>query len=62
MKSPEHLQILWRKQNWSGFLVISSIEDGALTKLSPFVIQKAIVGLAGEPKCDKKINKNKFTC
>ena len=37
-------------KNWSRFLVISSIEDGALTKLSPFAIQKAIVGLAGEPK------------
>ena len=30
-------------KNWSRFLVISSIEDGALTKLSPFAIQKAIV-------------------
>ena len=37
-------------KNWSRFFVISSIEDGALTKLSPFAIQKAIVGLAGEPK------------
>ena len=42
-------------KNWSRFLVISSIEDGALTKLSPFAIQKAIVGLAGEPKSVKKI-------
>ena len=42
-------------KNWSRFLVISSIEDGALTKLSPFAIQKAIVGLAGEPKSIKKI-------
>ena len=41
--------------NWSRFLVISSIEDGALTKLSPFAIQKAIVGLAGEPKSIKKL-------
>ena len=40
-------------KNWSRFLVISSIEDGALTKLSPFAIQKAIVGLAGEPKSVK---------
>ena len=30
--------------------LLSSIEDGALAKLSPFAIQKAIVGLAGEPK------------
>ena len=37
-------------KKWSRFLVISSTEDGALTKLSPFAIQKSIVGLAGEPK------------
>ena len=42
-------------KTWSRFLVISSIEDGALTKLSPFAIHKAIVGLAGEPKSVKKI-------
>ena len=37
-------------KNWSRFLVTSSTEDGAMTKLSPFAIQKSIVGLAGEPK------------
>ena len=37
------------------FLVISSIEDGALTKLFPFAIQKTIVGLLGETKSVKKI-------
>ena len=37
-------------KTWSRFLVISSIVVGALTKFSPFAIQKAIVGLAGEPK------------
>ena len=42
-------------KNWSRFLVISSIEDGALTKLFPFAIQKTIVGFAGEPKSVKKI-------
>ncbi|XP_041369839.1 uncharacterized protein LOC121383807 [Gigantopelta aegis] len=42
-------------QNWPRFLVISSTDDGALNKLSPFAIQKAIVGLAGEPKSVKKI-------
>ena len=35
--------------NWPRFLVV-----GALNKLSPFAIQKAIVGLAGEPKSVKK--------
>ena len=39
------------------FLIISSTEDGALTKLSPFAVQKAIVGLAGEPK-SVKINQD----
>ncbi|XP_041347341.1 uncharacterized protein LOC121367293 [Gigantopelta aegis] len=42
-------------QNWPRFLVISSTDDGVLNKLSPFAIQKAIVGLAGEPKSVKKI-------
>ena len=42
-------------KHWSRFLVIRSIEDGALTKLSPFAIQKEIVGLAGEPKSINKI-------
>ena len=41
--------------NWPRFLIISSTEDGALTKLSLFAVQKAIVGLAGEPKSVKKI-------
>ena len=41
--------------NWPRFLIISSTEDGALTKLSSFAIQKAIVGLAGEPKSVKEI-------
>ncbi|XP_041367054.1 uncharacterized protein LOC121381769 [Gigantopelta aegis] len=35
--------------NWPRFLVISSTDDGALKKLSPFAIQKGLVGLAGEP-------------
>ena len=52
MKSPEKCSNSVKKskvissKNWSRFLVISSIEDGALTKLSPFAIQKAIVGFA----------------
>ena len=36
------------------FLVISSTEEGALNKLSLFVIQKAIVGLGEAPKSVKK--------
>ena len=36
--------------NWPRFLVVSSTVEGALKKLSPFAIQKAIVGLAFEPK------------
>ena len=39
--------------NWSRFLVVSSTVEGALNKLSPFAIQKAIVGLSGEPKSVK---------
>ena len=40
---------------WPRFLVISSSDEGALKTLSPFAIQKALVGLAGEPKSVKKI-------
>ena len=40
---------------WPRFLIISSTDDGALKKLSPFAIQKGLVGLAGEPKRVKKI-------
>ena len=36
--------------NWPWFLVVSSTVEGAFNKLSPFVIQKVIVGLADEPK------------
>ena len=41
--------------NWPRFLIVSSTVEGALNKLSPFAIQKAIVGLAGELKSVKKI-------
>ena len=40
---------------WPRFLIISSTDDGALKKLSPFAIQKGLVGLAGEPKSVKKL-------
>ena len=42
-------------ESWPRFLVISSSVDGALGKLSPFAIQKGLVGLAGEPKSVKKL-------
>ena len=42
---------------WPRFLIISSTDDGALKKLSPFAIQKGLVGLAGEPKSVKKIER-----
>ena len=37
--------------NWPMFLIVSSTVKGAL---NDFAIQKAIVGLAGEPKSAKK--------
>ena len=40
---------------WPWFVIISSTDDGALKKLSPFAIQKGLVGLAGEPKSVKTI-------
>ena len=47
--------------NWPWFLVVSSTAEGDLNKLSPFAIQKAIVGLAGEPKSVKKIRTFKLS-
>jgi len=41
--------------SWPRFLVISSNDDGALLKLSPFTIQQGLEGLAGEPKSVKKM-------
>ena len=41
--------------SWPRFLIIESPNDGALKALSPFAIQKALVGLAGEPKTVKKL-------
>ena len=41
--------------SWPRFLIIASSNEGALQRLSPFAIQKALVGLAGEPKNVKKL-------
>ena len=39
------------------FLLIESVEpEEPLTKLSPFVIQKVLVSVAGNPKSVKKLN------
>ena len=37
------------------FLVVESLEEDPITKLSPFVIEKVISGLIGEPKSVKKL-------
>ena len=42
-------------QSWPRFLVIGSSNEEALKKLSPFAVQKGLVGLAGEPKSVKKL-------
>ena len=43
--------------NWSRSLVISSSDEGALKTLLPFVIQKGLIGLAGEPNHVTKFKK-----
>ena len=53
MKSEKKIKVT--SSNWPKVLIISSTEDGALTKLSSFAVQKAIVGFAGEPKSVKRI-------
>ena len=49
-------QITQNDSSWPQFLLIAS-KDAALpiTKLSPFVIEKALTGLAGSPKNVKKL-------
>ena len=43
-------------QHFPRFLLIESIEENQnITSLSPFVIQKVILGIAGEPDNIKKI-------
>ena len=43
-------------QHFPRFLVIDSIEENQnITSLPPFVIQKVILGIAGEPENIKKI-------
>ena len=41
--------------SWPRFLIIASSDDGNMQKLSPFAIQKGLVGLSGEPKSLKKL-------
>ena len=56
MTIPRKLRSEVSSSNWPWFLVVSSTAEGDLNKLSPFAIQKAIVGLAGEPKSVKKLS------
>ena len=37
------------------FLVIHSQEERSISSLSPFVIEKVLIGMAGEPKSIKKL-------
>ena len=37
------------------FLVIHSQEERSISSLSPFVIEKVLIGMAGEPKSMKKL-------
>ena len=47
--------------NWPRVLFVSFTVEGALDKLSPFAIQKAIVGLADVPMSVKKIRSGSLT-
>ena len=60
MKSPRHLfrkvakGLRWSLLTGQGSLWSVQLTRGALKKLSPFAIQKGLVGLAGEPKHIRK--------
>ena len=44
------------RQHFPRFLLIESVEENHnITSLSPFVIQKVILGIAGEPENIKKL-------
>ena len=46
-------------QNFPRFIIIESTEENASIKsLSPFVIQKVLQGIAGEPKSIKKLTRS----
>ena len=46
-------------QNFPRFIIIESTEQNAsITSLSPFVIQKVLQGIAGEPKSIKKLTRS----
>ena len=46
-------------QNFPRFIIIESTEENAsITSLSPFVIQKVLQGIAGEPKSIKKLTRS----
>ena len=42
-------------KTWPRFLIIGSIDEGALQKLSPFAIDKGLQGMAGSLKSVKKL-------
>ena len=46
--------------NWTRFLIIEPISEGALNYLSPFAIHKAFHGLAGELKSEKRIKSGRL--
>ena len=45
---------------WPRFVVIESVHEGDLAKLSPFAISKGINGLAGEPKTLKRLRSGAY--
>ena len=46
--------------NWPRFVVIESVHEGDLAKLSPFAVSKGISGLAGEPRTLKRLRSGAY--
>ena len=49
-------------ETFAKFLIIQSLEEKAVTSLSPFVIEKQIESLIGTPKSVKKTKKQNSSC
>ena len=49
-------------ETFARFLVIKSMEEKAVTSLSPFIIEKQVESIIGSPKSVKKLKKQNSPC
>ena len=54
--------VLKDNDTFARFLVIKSMEEKAVTSLSPFIIEKHIESIIGSPKSVKKLKNKTLSC